>query len=76
VVFILTDKISVNSRDRVVFEVLTAVAMKSSGRAGAACFHAGFLLGLFFDPEDGVDIFLLSIGRLSTDYMALYKRNC
>jgi hypothetical protein len=21
-------------------------------------FHAGFLLGLFFDPEDGGDIFL------------------
>jgi hypothetical protein len=26
----------------------------------AACFllHAGFLLGLFFDPEDGGDMFL------------------
>jgi hypothetical protein len=23
----------------------------------ATCFHAGFLLGLFFDPEDGGDIF-------------------
>jgi hypothetical protein len=23
----------------------------------ASCFHAGFLLGLFFDPEDGCDIF-------------------
>jgi hypothetical protein len=22
------------------------------------CFHAGFLLGFFFDPEDGGDIFL------------------
>jgi hypothetical protein len=22
------------------------------------CFHAGFLLGLFFDPEDGGDMFL------------------
>jgi hypothetical protein len=26
------------------------------------CFHAGFLLGLFFDPEDGGDIFLRSAG--------------
>jgi hypothetical protein len=24
----------------------------------AACFHAGFLLGLFLDPEDGSDMFL------------------
>jgi hypothetical protein len=24
----------------------------------ATCFHAGFLLGLFFDPEDGGDMFL------------------
>jgi hypothetical protein len=23
----------------------------------AVCFHAGFLLGLFFDPEDGGDMF-------------------
>jgi hypothetical protein len=23
----------------------------------AICFHAGFLLGLFVDPEDGVDMF-------------------
>jgi hypothetical protein len=28
----------------------------------ATCFHAGFLLGLFFDPEDGDDIFLRNVG--------------
>jgi hypothetical protein len=28
----------------------------------ATCFHAGFLLGLFFDPEDGGDIFLRYVG--------------
>jgi hypothetical protein len=27
-----------------------------------ACFHAGFLLGLFFDPKDGGDIFLRNVG--------------
>jgi hypothetical protein len=34
------------------------------------CFHAGFLLGLFFDTEGGSDMFLW----LSANYMALYPR--
>jgi hypothetical protein len=33
-----------------------------------------FLLGLFFGPEDGGDMFLLNVCRLSTDYTALYER--
>jgi hypothetical protein len=37
-------------------------------------FHASLLLGLFFDPEDGDDIFLRNVGWLSTDYTALYHR--
>jgi hypothetical protein len=28
----------------------------------ATCFHAGFLLGLFFDPEDGGYMFLRNVG--------------
>jgi hypothetical protein len=28
----------------------------------ATCFQAGFLLGLFSDPEDGGDMFLRNIG--------------
>jgi hypothetical protein len=36
--------------------------------------HAGFLLGVFFDPEDGGDMFLRNFGLLPTDYMALYHR--
>jgi hypothetical protein len=40
----------------------------------ATCFHAGFLLNLFFDPEDGGDMFLRNVGWHSTDYTALYPR--
>jgi hypothetical protein len=51
------------------FEVLTAVIMKStilwdiklSRVLLATCCHAGLLLGLFFDPKDGGDMFLRNI---------------
>jgi hypothetical protein len=36
--------------------------------------QVGFLLGLFFDPEDGGDIFPRNISRLSTGYTVLYLR--
>jgi hypothetical protein len=44
------------------FGVLTAVVMKRSISGIATCFHAGFLLGLLFDPEDGCDMFLRNFG--------------
>jgi hypothetical protein len=28
----------------------------------ATCFRVGFLLGIFFDPEDRVDMFLRNVG--------------
>jgi hypothetical protein len=40
----------------------------------AKCFLAGLLLGLFFDPEDGNNMFLRNVGRFLTDCMALYLR--
>jgi hypothetical protein len=36
--------------------------------------YAGFLFGIFFEPEDGGDMFLRIMGLLSTDYTALYPR--
>jgi hypothetical protein len=31
-------------------------------KAGGKLFHAGFFLGLFFDPEDGGDMFHHNLG--------------
>jgi hypothetical protein len=36
--------------------------------------HAGFLLGILFDPEDGDDMFLRIFSSMSTNYMVLYPR--
>jgi hypothetical protein len=38
----------------------------------ATCSHAGTLLGLFFDSEDGGDICFRNVYLLSMDYIALY----
>jgi hypothetical protein len=63
------------------FEVSTAVVMKSTifwditpCSLLATCFQAGFLLGIFLDPEDGGDMFFRNVGRLSTDCTELYPR--
>jgi hypothetical protein len=59
----------VNTVLNVRFEVLTAVLTKISlfwnitPSLFATFFHTSFfLLGLFFDPEDGSDIFLRNVG--------------
>jgi hypothetical protein len=38
----------------------------------AISIHTGFLFSLFFNPEDGGDMFLRNVGLLSMDYTALY----
>jgi hypothetical protein len=40
----------------------------------STCFHAGFLLRLFFGPENGGYMFLRKVGWLSADYLELYPR--
>jgi hypothetical protein len=37
------------------------VNRRSGGTYRRACFHTGFLLGLFFDPEDLRDMFLQNV---------------
>jgi hypothetical protein len=44
-------------------------------RAACCLLHAGFLLGLLFNPEDGGDILLRNFGWLSKDYTALYPKS-
>jgi hypothetical protein len=74
---------NINCQNNAGVEVLTAVVIKgsvfwditpSSGlknkprKNQAFCLlYAGFLLGLFFDFEDGGDMFLRNVGPLSTD---------
>jgi hypothetical protein len=41
---------------------LTSIADGASRAVLATCFHAGFLLNLFFNPEDGGDMFLRNVG--------------
>jgi hypothetical protein len=47
------------------------VASHSLLPSSSACYlpHASLLFGLFFDPEDGGDMFLRNVGLLSTDDM-------
>jgi hypothetical protein len=38
-------------------------SLKAEWLCSACCLlHAGLLLGLFFDPEDGRDVFLRNVG--------------
>jgi hypothetical protein len=53
---------------------LISLLTKIRGMHRAACclLHAGFLLGLFFDHEDGGDMFPRESRLTSADYTALY----
>jgi hypothetical protein len=47
---------------------------ETSMKPAAVELHAGFLLGLLFNQEDGGSVFLRNVGWLSPDYMALCPR--
>jgi hypothetical protein len=47
------------------------VSMKQVAKL-ANLLHAGILLGLSFEPEDGGEIFLRNIRSFSTHYTTLY----
>jgi hypothetical protein len=64
-------------KSTIFWDITPCSPLKVSRRFGAllaTSFHARFLLALFFDPEDGGDMFLRNIGWLSRDYMVLYPR--
>jgi hypothetical protein len=50
------------------------VHLKSTDVSEKHChlLHAGLILGLFFSPEDGNDVFLRNFGCLSPGYAAIY----
>jgi hypothetical protein len=54
----------------------TKIRQLMTSKLGSACrwLHAGFLVGFFFNPENGGDMFLRNVSRFSTNYTALYPR--
>jgi hypothetical protein len=45
-------------KSSIFWDIKPCSPLKLTRRLLAACFHTGFLLCLFFDPEDGGDMFL------------------
>jgi hypothetical protein len=49
--------------------------MKQAADSSAcSLLHAGFLLDLPFNPEDGGDIFIRKVGELLSDYTTFHTR--
>jgi hypothetical protein len=63
-------------KSSIFWNITTRSPLKVRWKQSPACYllHAGFLLCLFFDTENGGDMFLRNVCWLSTDYTALYPR--
>jgi hypothetical protein len=63
------------------WDVTPCTPSKINRRFGGTCrstwylLHAGFLLGLFVDPEDGGDMFLGEVDRFSTGLHGVIFKN-
>jgi hypothetical protein len=60
----------------ILWDITPRSPLKVNRRFGAlfdTWFHIGFLLGLFFDPEDGGDMFLRNVGLLQMEYTMSYS---
>jgi hypothetical protein len=54
-------------KSTIFWDITPCIQLKVNRRYGgtvllAICFHAGFLLGLFFEPEDRGNMFLRNVG--------------
>jgi hypothetical protein len=70
---------AVVTKSSIVWDITACSQLKVNRRFGRTCsacclLHAGFFLGLFFEPEYGYDIFLRNVGLFSADCTALYPR--
>jgi hypothetical protein len=64
-------------KSTIFWDIMPCSVLKINQRFGGTYrlhIHAGFLLDLFFDPEDGCDMFFRNASLLSTDYTAIYPR--
>jgi hypothetical protein len=48
-------------QDKIISPRKTSMKQVASRERSCYLLRTGFLLGLFFDPEDGVDMFLLNV---------------
>jgi hypothetical protein len=53
---------------------LRLLLVKAAKSVSCCLLQVGFLLGLYFNPEDRGDIFPQNVHRLSSGYIALYSR--